>query len=755
MDPDGNGYITLDDWKCLMRIAKPHLPEAAHVFMFNKLCARKNDVMAWKEFIEILSIINLRIKARRNPITHVPRFLLPLQTSCMRVVEKPQWESFIQLLIVAYWIIFCMVWEDMSDAVDRWLHMVQMALLGIFVLDVAMRMFVRGYDFAGGVFVLSLPVNVLELSLLGVTLVDGVLYWTGVCGFGTCSTLGGIAQFVRLLYKSDRTVTTLHIFSETSSISIKLITLMTFVSYSYAVLGFELYQGVDSFSPDYCAMADPVTRCEVAANSKGNFGTFGCSWLTVFQIITTSDWHDLMNDVISQRSRWDALFFMTCFAVTQFFILSLMVGSFIDAFFRLTKAKESKAAAARAFAEARSAGAKNLAGDDSHGSRLGGRSRGSDAGSQNKKPDAPGSVTRTSSTRRLASVLRAFVGGSRSVGGADRDRNGPGGGTLIAEAAIAAAEAAHTPAAGAGGRRRRASRLLRRGNSGDQLAVSVDSSAGGGKWLGRRGRKNSTQGPTPAVSISESRADQDGAEGRAEGQGNAGGDAGVGLSPAGGGVVDSRRERIRQVQEERRQKRKQQRQRKLPSRCVAIVSEKMHAATDLMLVKGDVVEILDMSPDAKRYKGKCAGRVGWFLASHVLIVLDETMKAALEGNGTGQYSLAKADAAEGDGGGHEGDGEGGDAFVVFNPGLSRRDMVSDKITNMNADELFELNRLANANLLARNRRGAPKRNQVGPTPTPQDNGRSAAGDDMAAESSAARARAGATTLSPRKDAAVG
>lgn len=283
----------------------------------------------------------------------VPHFIQPLQDMVARLVERPLWEGIIQVLILLYWVIFCLVWQNMSREVDRAFHMTQAALLCVFVLDVLLRMLVRGFDFALGVIVLSVPVNLLELVLLAATALDVSLYWSGVCSYGLCSTLGGIAQFLRLLYKSDRTVTALHIFSETSNLSIKLITLMTFVSYSYAVMGFEAYKSLDSFSPDYCASADPVTRCESFATSEGNFGTFGCSWLTVFQIITTSNWHDLMNGVIAQRSRWDSLFFITCFGMTQFVILSLMVGSFIDAFFRLTKAKESKAAAERAAAEAR------------------------------------------------------------------------------------------------------------------------------------------------------------------------------------------------------------------------------------------------------------------------------------------------------------------------------------------------------------------------------------------------------------------
>jgi hypothetical protein len=702
MDPQGNGYITLEDWRRLMRIAKPTLPDAAHVFMFNKLSAHKNEIMTWKEFIEILSIINLRLKARRDPRVRVPHFLQPLQDMVARLIERPLWEGIIQALILLYWIIFCLVWQNMSRDVDRAFHIITAILLGIFVLDVLLRMLVRGFDFAMGVIVLSVPVNLLELVLLTVTVVDVSLYWGDTCTYGLCSTLGGVAQFLRLLYKSDRTVTALHIFSETSSLSIKLITLMTFVSYSYAVLGFEVYKELESFSPDYCAIADPITKCESFVGSEGNFGTFGCSWLMVFQIITTSNWHDLMNGVIAQRSRWDSLFFITCYGVTQFVILGLMIGSFIDAFFRLTKAKEGKAAADRAAAEAR----KNVEGGAT-GLRWG---RGSTGGTVGSK--ALSRSRGSSTSRRVVSILRSLVGSRAKLKGIPQ--SGVSGeasmsgddGTLPGTFASSASSKGKLNRS----RRRLSLRLTSTGSSGKPGNAdgppTPGSEAGafdlsGSTGDGSKGKKSPRRRQSGAAAngqmetISSTVADED---------------------AVGGLGIDSRRERMRKLQEERRQKRKLQRKRQLPSLCVAIVNEKMHAATDLNLVKGDVIEISDMSPDGKRYKGRCAGRTGWFLASHVMVVLDDNMKTILEGNGEGQYSLGR----ENGGGGAETDGPGGhddaDDFVVVNQGLSRRDMVSDKITNMNADELFELNRLANANLLARKPRGGAKRNQVAPSP---------------------------------------
>ena len=128
---------------------------------------------------------------------------------------------------------------------------------------------------------------------------------------------------------------------------------------------------------------------------------------------------------------------------------------------------------------------------------------------------------------------------------------------------------------------------------------------------------------------------------------------------------------------EKKQKRKEKRSGKLPSRCVAIVNEKMHKAGDLPLVKGDVIDILDQKDG--RYKGstmhervfvvgfvvvfvlgltvafgfvcvsgKCHGRVGWFDAKCVLIVLDEDMMKTLEQNSDVKYEfdLAKSHVAQ-------------------------------------------------------------------------------------------------------------
>eukprot|EP00912_Choanoflagellata_sp_UC4_P000641 UC4_evm1s397 len=88
----------------------------------------------------------------------------------------------------------------------------------------------------------------------------------------------------------------------------------------------QAYHNVDSKNSDpiYC-------NNQAATSGSGNFDSFWCSWLSIFQILTGSNWHEIMLEVTDKEGLAHAIFFMTCYMVINFIMLNLVIGYIIYA----------------------------------------------------------------------------------------------------------------------------------------------------------------------------------------------------------------------------------------------------------------------------------------------------------------------------------------------------------------------------------------------------------------------------------------
>ena len=79
-----------------------------------------------------------------------------------------------------------------------------------------------------------ISLNVFPCGPHAANVIDTVLYWNNICRVGFCSTMGDVAIFLRILYKTNYTLYALDIFSLIWPLSYKLILLMVMFTYSGA-----------------------------------------------------------------------------------------------------------------------------------------------------------------------------------------------------------------------------------------------------------------------------------------------------------------------------------------------------------------------------------------------------------------------------------------------------------------------------------------------------------------------------------------
>eukprot|EP00043_Microstomoeca_roanoka_P013527 m.132621 g.132621 ORF g.132621 m.132621 type:complete len:1844 (+) comp15779_c0_seq1:152-5683(+) len=580
LDVNSVGWLTLEQWCDFMTVVRPQLPRSAHELTYQLACAGK-PVLDWENFLEITNVLKAKLKARRSELRAVSDRLKPLQLRIHRLVRSDAWNTFICTLACIHWFAFCLKWEGRPESFLLVIKVVQTFNVIVFITEIGLKVFTNGWDFERDASVFKISVHALEYVSVLASTIGVVLYWAGSCADGACAIIGGAFQILRLAYRFKSNLTFLQTVEGILEISFKLIAIIAFMMFSYSALAFEMYRDVPPFFPYYCVSEFAADTCAIVNDTTaGNFDTLSCSSFVMFQMFTTSNWHELMSHVAENRTPWDSLFFISLYVMMQVILMSLMVGTSIEAFFLI---RENKTKASK---EKKT--------------------------SEKKDPSTAGKDKRKRNFFTTVQRLSLFT------------------------------------------RKRKKDRP-------DSVLVNV--------------------APAETADVDESHDH----------------------------AAEERRRKLEQRKMERKMKRKEKQSGKLPSRCVAIVNEKMHMAGDLPLVKGDVIDILDQKDG--RYKGKCRGRAGWFDAKCVLVVLDEDMINALEQNTDVKYefNLHKAHLAQAT-----------DDFLIMNSGVSRRDMVSDKITNMNADELIELNNLAKANLFARGFKklaNTPLRNnKVAPTP---------------------------------------
>ena len=323
LDVDCVGWLSREQWCEFMGVVRPRLPRSAHELTYQLACAGK-PVLDWENFLEITHILRAKLKQRKNELRPVSERWKPLQVKVHELVRSTALNNFICTLVVIHWVTFCLKWEGRPAWVPLATVVIQTFNVVVFVTEIALKVFACGFNFERDAAVFKIPVHVLEYALVTASAIGVALYWSGQCGDGVCAILGSAGQVLRLTYRFKSNLAFMQIVDGILEISFKVISIIAFVTFSYAVIAHELYKDVPAFPPYYCATEFDANHCVLDGNGDvvsefsnatstipGNFDTLACSSFVMFQVFTTSNWHELMAYTSSYRSQWDSAFFIS------------------------------------------------------------------------------------------------------------------------------------------------------------------------------------------------------------------------------------------------------------------------------------------------------------------------------------------------------------------------------------------------------------------------------------------------------------
>ncbi|MEC8664984.1 MAG: ion transporter [Pseudomonadota bacterium] len=179
------------------------------------------------------------------------------------------------------------------------LHVVDLVILGIFVIEILLKLFAYRLSFfrAGW--------NVFDFGIVAIALIPAA---------GAFSILRAMRIFrmLRLLsiVPSMRRVITALLNAVPGMLSI--LGIMMIIFYSAAVMATKVFGG----------SSDPLMQ--------EMFGSMGDSMFTLFQVMTLEDWPDVAGPTMVLFP-WAWVFFVTFIVVTSFAVLNLFVGIIVDA----------------------------------------------------------------------------------------------------------------------------------------------------------------------------------------------------------------------------------------------------------------------------------------------------------------------------------------------------------------------------------------------------------------------------------------
>ncbi|KAK2561488.1 Voltage-dependent T-type calcium channel subunit alpha-1H [Acropora cervicornis] len=142
----------------------------------------------------------------------------------------------------------------------------------------------------------------------------------------SAATISSLAVFCRLPFNNRQLKEAVSIFLRVAPVMVDLLCLLGIISFLLASVGMELFHLAPETSDGYMYLP----ACGLG------FKTFWCSCLILFQMVTTSNWHEIMNSVMEATgSSWSSLYFVAAYILVNMVVMNLFVAIAIEAFNKL------------------------------------------------------------------------------------------------------------------------------------------------------------------------------------------------------------------------------------------------------------------------------------------------------------------------------------------------------------------------------------------------------------------------------------
>ena len=202
---------------------------------------------------------------------------------CYKIYIHKQFENFIYCVILLNFLVLMFKWEGMSPYVTRSIEYLNIAITGIFILEIAIKLPAMGHlYFMDSWNVFDILVVFLSLATIGLDFVADVQ-------LGSATTVIRSFRVSKILRLVKRSKSLKHIF-KTFIVSLKPLanigSLLLLILYMYAIAGVILFGQVMRNGP---------------LDESLNFESFGSATLTLFIITTTDGWTDIARACLKQR----------------------------------------------------------------------------------------------------------------------------------------------------------------------------------------------------------------------------------------------------------------------------------------------------------------------------------------------------------------------------------------------------------------------------------------------------------------------
>ncbi|XP_035678896.1 two pore calcium channel protein 1-like isoform X5 [Branchiostoma floridae] len=338
LDPLGEGQLAVNDERLLtlFRILKPKNTDEENRELITEIDQDSDgfvDAFDWTTGLnDALSFEFEESDVQEITRVHGTCFSFVIDVF-KRVAQATVFSIFILVLIGIHCILFCVRWHSMTRDDELIVQAIRSAIVFLFLVEITIRFIGLGRKMLD-------PLELADMLMVVIAIVGNVVWYVVVYVIesdvlvyrGWCIVVSSLAVFTRLGFNSSQTKKAFVLFMKIYPVMFDLLLLVFIIIYMYSTLGMEIFfrQDPTSINTEYeTSLWD--YKCGLG------FQTFFCSLAVVFQVVTTSNWHEIMNAAILNTSHVALIYFVTCYIVVNLVVMNLFVAIAIEAFNKLGK----------------------------------------------------------------------------------------------------------------------------------------------------------------------------------------------------------------------------------------------------------------------------------------------------------------------------------------------------------------------------------------------------------------------------------
>ncbi|XP_022097939.1 uncharacterized protein LOC110983191 isoform X3 [Acanthaster planci] len=334
LDPLGKGSLPVYDEKFikLFKILKPQNTDEMNMQLISYLDSNQDEVvdsLEWTIRLNEALCFEFEMDEIQDMSTN-PKWFNNLKRVVKKLIFSDWFARAVMVFIVAHCILFCLEWRGMSETARLGINIGKSVIIGLFLVEACLRVFSNWR-------ILKEVIEVLDIVFILIALINNILWYFSTEHKQVLDVIGGLAVACRVGLNSAQTKRAVVVFfTKIFPVMFDLIILVFVILFLYSVVGYELFY---SQTPNYDYNSGHYDyKCLLG------FESLGCSLLMVFQIITTSNWHEIMNSAMVSTTDWACLYFILGFIFINLIVMNLFVAIAIEAFNKLGTEKELAAA---------------------------------------------------------------------------------------------------------------------------------------------------------------------------------------------------------------------------------------------------------------------------------------------------------------------------------------------------------------------------------------------------------------------------